>query len=1676
MTAGQFIAVADITGGLLIFTPATGSTGTPLTTFTFQVEDDGGTANGGVNLDPTPKTLTINVTGINHAPSGTSKTVTTQENGAYAFLTSDFGFSDPNDNPPNNLLAVEITTLPTAGTLTDNGVAVTAGQFIPVADISATLLKFTPAANANGTGYASFTFQVEDDGGTANGGIDLDPTPKTITVNVTAINSAPLGTSKTITLAQNSSGAFDPSDFGFSDPNDSPANTLLAVKITTVPAAGSLDDNGVAVTAGQFIPVADIAGGLLTYAPAEGATGSPYASFTFQVQDNGGTTNGGIDLDPVPKTITLNVVVPNNPPTGTDNTLTGFENSAITFASGDFGFSDPDNTPPNNFLAVMISTLPTAGSLTDNGVAVTAGQFVSVTDITAGLLKFTPSANANGTGYASFTFQVQDDGGNVGLDTDPDPKTMTLNITPVNSAPVGTSNTITMAQDSVGAFAPSDFGFSDPNDSPANSLLAVEITALPSSGTLADDGVAVTAGQFIPVADIAAGLLTFTPAPEATGSPYATFTFQVQDDGGTANGGVDIDPQPKTFTLNVVVPNNPPTGADNTVASFENGSYAFAAADFGFSDPDNTPPNNFLAVMITTLPTAGNLTDNGVAVTAGQFVSLTDITAGLLTFTPAANANGAGYATFTFQVQDDGGNVGLDIDPTAKTMTIDVTAVNSPPQGADNSITMPEGTFGAFDPSDFGFSDPNDSPANNLLAVKITTLPTAGELDDNGTAVTAGQFIPVADITAGSLTFTPDPTGTGSPYATFTFQVQDDGGTANGGVDLDPTPRTMGINVLVANNPPVGADNTLMTLEDSPLTFATTDFGFSDPGNTPPNNFQAVLISTVPTTGGFLTDNGSAVTAGQLIPVTDITAGLFTFTPAANTNGVGSASFTFQVQDDGGTFGLNTDPTPRTMTINVTSVNNAPQGANATITLVQNTSRTLHTSDFGFSDPNDSPANNLLAVEITTLPTAGSLTDNDVAVTAGQFIPVADITNGLLVFTPASGATGSPYSSFTFQVQDDGGTANGGVDLDQSPKTITFNVTAANHAPSGADNTVSGLEDTAIVFAVSDFGFSDSNDTPANNLLAVEITTLPTAGGLADNGVLVTAGQFIPVADIAGGLLKFTPAANANGVGYASFTFQVQDDGGTIGGGVDLDPTPRTMTIDVTSVNDAPAGTNNTIDMAQNSSGTFSPSDFGFTDPNDTPANNLLGVVITTVPTAGSLTDNGVAVTAGQFVPVADIAGNLLAFTPAPGATGSPYASFTFQVEDDGGTANGGVNLDPTPRTMTFNVVVPNSPPSGADNTLTTLEDQALTFATGDFGFSDPGDTPPNNFAALGITTVPTAGSLADNGVAVTAGQLIPVADITAGLLKFTPAANANGTGYASFTFQVQDDGNTVGLNFDPVPKTMTINVTSVNDAPVGTDNTIAMAQNSSGTFSPSDFGFTDPNDTPANNLLAVKFTTVPAAGNFTDNGVAVTAGQFVPVADISGNLLQFSPIAGATGSPYASFTFQVQDDGGTANGGVDLDPTPRTFTINVVVPNNPPTGTDNTVTAPENGSYTFAVGDFGFSDPNNTPPNNFLAVGISSLPAAGSLTNNGVPVTAGQFVAVTDITAGLFKFTPAPNASGAGYASFTFQVEDDGGNVGLNFDPSPKTMTIDVTAVAGPGATVASLADQALAGEDYWT
>jgi Ca2+-binding RTX toxin-like protein len=118
---------------------------------------------------------------------------------------------------------------------------------------------------------------------------------------------------------------------------------------------------------------------------------------------------------------------------------------------------------------------------------------------------------------------------------------------------------------------------------------------------------------------------------------------------------------------------------------------------------------------------------------------------------------------------------------------------------------------------------------------------------------------------------------------------------------------------------------------------------------------------------------------------------------------------------------------------------------------------------------------------------------------------------------------------------------------------------AMNQAPTGADKALAVTAGSSRTIIASDFGFADGQ---GDSLLAVRVTTVPAGGALKLSGVTVSAGQVVPVADIAAGHLVFTPS----GVGTVSFTFQVQDNGLT-GWGAHEDATPNTISI---TASDAP--------------------------------------------------------------------------------------------------------------------------------------------------------------------------------------------------------------------------------------------------------------------------------------------------------------------------------------------------------------------------------------------------------------------------------------------------------------------------------------------------------------------------
>ncbi|WP_345324532.1 DUF4347 domain-containing protein, partial [Novipirellula rosea] len=108
-----------------------------------------------------------------------------------------------------------------------------------------------------------------------------------------------------------------------------------------------------------------------------------------------------------------------------------------------------------------------------------------------------------------------------------------------------------------------------------------------------------------------------------------------------------------------------------------------------------------------------------------------------------------------------------------------------------------------------------------------------------------------------------------------------------------------------------------------------------------------------------------------------------------------------------------------------------------------------------------------------------------------------------------------------------------------SQRLDTFNTaTGTNSAPTVVDSSVNATEDIPFVFSASDFGYSDLDGDP---LSKIQVVDLPTLGQLKLNGTLVTLNQEISRADIDSGLLTFTTAQNANGVGYDNFQYRVHD-------------------------------------------------------------------------------------------------------------------------------------------------------------------------------------------------------------------------------------------------------------------------------------------------------------------------------------------------------------------------------------------------------------------------------------------------------------------------------------------------------------------------------------------------------
>ena len=1025
------------------------------------------------------------------------------------------------------------------------------------------------------------------------------------------------------------------------------------------------------------------------------------------------------------------------------------------------------------------------------------------------------------------------------------PKTLNIEIVPVNDPPTAINGIVTADEDTPYIFTGSDFGFSDPEEK--HNFAAIIVNSKPTQGTLTLNDLPVSENQTISITDISNENLVYTPAVDQVATEI--WNFSVIDNGGTDNGGNNTSTQ-ATMTIDITPVNDAPAVTNSTLAAAnEDGNPAgqtvndlFAAS---FSDQDATDTLAGIAVTNNPQNTTEGQWQYAVADGTWQPIGPVSSDNALLLdnntnirFLPTSNYNGTpqplqlsavdsayngGFSTGA-QVHTDIINIGTSVS-SAALLNTSVTAVNDAPVVANAVITpQNEETTNPIEILDLFQDQHSDIDGTDSIAGIAVTANSATAIQGTWQYSTDGiswQNINTVNESAALILdknslvrFSPSLNFNGTPDAlmvraidgTYTGATTTDNtnritwDTSNSGTLLSEE-RSISTTVLPVNDAPQGADNTVVTNEDTAYTFKATDFGYSDPVDL--DNFAAITVDSIPESGE-LALNGEIVSPGQLITITAINAGDLVYTPPTHQNGVAIADWDFSVMDNGGTDngGIDIAQSSNTISIDINAVNDTPQGSNGFVATIEGTPTGLSIQDFGFTDPIDN--NEISAVIIDSITGPGDLLLDGTAVTIGELIPATLIDAGLLEFI-APLNSGSNQSDITFRVVDDGDTTNGGQNTSVTSNQLSFGITPpANMPPQSADNTISLREDSAYSFVPEDFPFTDPID--GHGLQSVVIVTIPEAGTLALNNAEVLAGDVIDAAELIE--LSFTPEPSAFGAQYATFEFQVIDNGTLEGGGSNKSADINTMSLEVLAVNDAPTASDNALQTVETENIQLKTTDFGFSDSLDN--HNLQSVTITSLPASGLLQLGQNTVSVGAIISSADISNGQLIYIPAPVET-ADSDQFAFTVTDSGGTENGGADTSATANTISIAISPDNTPPTGQDAERTINEDDVLLLTSDTFGYSDD----DHLMAGVIITTLPQEGDLLFNNAEVEVNDFISTSELEANLLTYTPAANAFGDNYAAIDFLVVDAGSSqTNKHIATSASTLTISVLPVNDAP----------------------------------------------------------------------------------------------------------------------------------------------------------------------------------------------------------------------------------------------------------------------
>ena len=564
--------------------------------------------------------------------------------------------------------------------------------------------------------------------------------------------------------------------------------------------------------------------------------------------------------------------------------------------------------------------------------------------------------------------------------------------------------------------------------------------------------------------------------------------------------------------------------------------------------------------------------------------------------------------------------------------------------------------------------------------------------------------------------------------------------------------------------------------------------------------------------------------------------GSFTYTPAANWNGVDS--FTYKANDG------SADSNVATVSITVNPVNDAPVAVADSYNTNEDTPLTVPASGVLGND-GDVDGDSLAAVKVSD-PSHGTVTLNG---------------DGSFTYTPVADYNGP--DSFTYR-------ANDGA-LNSNTVTVSITVGAVNDAPVAVGEGYGTNEDAALNVAAPGVLGNDS-DIDGDSLSAVLV-------GDADHGTLALN---------ANGSFSYTPDADWNGSDY--FTYQASD--GVLASNV------VTVTIGVSAVNDAPVAvadsystdeddplavvaagvlgndgdvdgdgltavwagdpSHGTLALAGDGSFTYTPAadyngsdSFTYMASDGALYSDVVTVTLTVQPVNDAPEAQGQAVETEEDTPKAitlhgsdlETAEADLTFSVvdgpdhgilsgiAPDLTYTPEAnwcgddSFTFTVTDEGD------GFRATAAMRYGKAVNPSAPLTSAEATVLIHVNPV-----NDLPVADNQAVGTDEDVAKAITLT---GGDAEGGVltyAIVGGPNHGTLSGTAPNLTYTPHANWNGVD--TFTFTVTDDGSLGECDSSPVitstssakpvqgltsaVATVTITVAAVNDAPVALPETYA--------------------------------------------------------------------------------------------------------------------------------------------------------------------------------------------------------------------------------------------------------------